>query len=531
MSGSPAPTEVYEFEQMFTNREEAKESAARCDCDICRNYLNVVGEIEMMRKKMIAVERGGNAIRIPDGVTVASVVETLQCQLEEGEAEAEFASEVDGLPWDVLLAFQNELRARYGGYRVLERSEMTMMGPRAIPPQEREVPTGPDGESIRVKFGMFRFQANGTPVDMEPRFNRVSGGRWRAQFAGMAKRSVHPELADLMAAVRRRATEESIYKGRALRIESVYDADEDEEVLDLMYKPPRFMRCEHSEDELVFADRVHASLRANLFTPIERTVQCRDLGIPLKRGVLLAGKYGTGKTLTAAVTAGKCQENGWTYLYLQDVDLLPDALELAKVLAPAVIFAEDIDQVLEGDGRDEDVNELLNTLDGVDSKSHEILLVLTTNHLERIPGVVLRPGRFDAIVEMLPPDKAAAKRLLQNYGGAALSADCDLDIVAEQLAGHIPAIIREIVERAKLYSLGEGGDGTLTTEALQGAAAGMVTHMNLIDRAAQKQPTVREQEYIVLGQAIGEALRPAQSVSPMPANNPIGRFGPRRLAD
>jgi SpoVK/Ycf46/Vps4 family AAA+-type ATPase len=71
--------------------------------------------------------------------------------------------------------------------------------------------------------------------------------------------------------------------------------------------------------------------------------------VPLKRGVLLEGPYGTGKTLTAFVTAKKCVENGWTFIMLDRVAALKEALTFARMYAPAVVFAEDIDRSVEGE--------------------------------------------------------------------------------------------------------------------------------------------------------------------------------------
>lgn len=58
----------------------------------------------------------------------------------------------------------------------------------------------------------------------------------------------------------------------------------------------------------------------------------------------------------------------------------------------------------------------INTLDGVDSKKHEIMVVLTTNDKRAIHPAFVRPGRIDAVIPILPPDNDATVRLVRSYG-------------------------------------------------------------------------------------------------------------------
>jgi len=126
------------------------------------------------------------------------------------------------------------------------------------------------------------------------------------------------------------------------------------------------------------------------------------------------------------------------------------AINFAQMYGPAVIFAEDIDEVLGTNARTQQVNEVLNTIDGVDSKAHEVMVVLTTNHVENINRAMLRPGRLDDVITIRPPDASAAIRLVKQYGGALIDPSEDFTGAGARLDGMIPAVIREVVERAKL---------------------------------------------------------------------------------
>jgi transitional endoplasmic reticulum ATPase len=66
---------------------------------------------------------------------------------------------------------------------------------------------------------------------------------------------------------------------------------------------------------------------------------------------------------------------------------------------------------------------------------------------------MIRPGRLDAVIEIAPPDAEAVARLIRFYGSGAIDPSTDLTKVGEDLAGQIPAILAEVVKRAKLSEL------------------------------------------------------------------------------
>ena len=89
------------------------------------------------------------------------------------------------------------------------------------------------------------------------------------------------------------------------------------------------------------------------------------------------------------------------------MDVLKDALRAAAMYAPAVIFAEDIDKAMEGE-RSTQMNDILNTLDGIDTKNNPVITILTSNHLENINKAFLRAGRIDSLIQMGPLDAEQA---------------------------------------------------------------------------------------------------------------------------
>lgn len=218
--------------------------------------------------------------------------------------------------------------------------------------------------------------------------------------------------------------------------------------------------------------------------------------------------YGTGKTMTANVTSKVCVDNGWTYILLDDIRALKEALLFAQRYQPAVVFAEDVDRVAEH--RDQRGNDLLNTIDGVLTKNSQVITVLTTNHVEKLDRAMLRPGRLDAVITVRPPEAEAVERLVRLYGRGLVVADEDLTAVGEALAGNIPATIREVVERSKLAMVGAGRD-SVTAEDLLLAGKGMERHLSLL-QDVKPQPTAQHQLGAAFGRIIEEHMLPTDTL-------------------
>ncbi len=168
-------------------------------------------------------------------------------------------------------------------------------------------------------------------------------------------------------------------------------------------------------------------------------------------------------------------------------------MAFARCYQPAVVFAEDVDRVTDGE-RDVNMDDILNTIDGVESKGTEIITILTTNHVENIDQAMLRPGRLDSVISVSPPDAAAAQKLVKIYARGLISENECLDQVGKELDGQIPAVIREVVERSKLAAikrLNPGEPLSVTQDDLVVASRGMKHHLELLQVKAP-EPTAAE---------------------------------------
>lgn len=158
----------------------------------------------------------------------------------------------------------------------------------------------------------------------------------------------------------------------------------------------------------------------------------------------------------------------------------------------------------EGD-RDEKMDAILNTIDGVDTKGMELVVVLTTNHVDTIEPAMMRPGRLDAVISVTAPDAAAVTKLIRLYARGQLDPNTDLTRVGEKLEGQIPAVIREVVERSKLaaiHRMNADEDLTLQSADLEIAANQMLNHVRLMTPKPIDARSDREKAADTLGQYI-----------------------------
>jgi ATP-dependent 26S proteasome regulatory subunit len=121
----------------------------------------------------------------------------------------------------------------------------------------------------------------------------------------------------------------------------------------------------------------------------------------------------TGKTLLAFKLAKEAIGNGWSFIYLKSPELLAETLRMCKTLDQnghgIIVFTEDVDQVTRGN-RDGALQDILNTLDGGDTKDMNVIALFTTNHIELIEPTFLRGKRIGSIISMPMLNAATAKK-------------------------------------------------------------------------------------------------------------------------
>jgi len=428
-----------------------------------------------VRDKIVDVQHSKQTkqITLPDGMAADDAIVWLMRKDHEENRIVTIKEYVDAYPLDGAYALAKAMARTYGWTNLIPTPGF--FGPN--PPEMVGVQISPDSNDVvQVPWG--RMEVPGVDGFIQCGMFLKDNLRPVFLITGQVKRKHEKEISKLAQSCRDIVRDESIYRGEAIR---VHFPDPEEAQPDDFN--PRFIDLSGVKaEELIFKKDTMDLIRTNLFTPIEKTQLCRDHGIPLKRGVLLAGPYGVGKTLTAHVAAKKCQDNGWTFIYLDHIEDLQAAIYFAQQYSPAMVFAEDIDRLVATD-RDDKVNAILNVIDGVDTKHSEVLIALTTNHVDKINQALLRPGRLDAVVSVGPPDAEAAQRLVRQYGRGLVASEEDLTKVGDKLAGNIPAVIREVVERAKLAAIDRTNPGepfSISGSDLVISVDSMLTHLELL---------------------------------------------------
>lgn len=447
--------------------------------------------------KDVDVVRQGAQIILPEKMTTREGIEWLQRKLENEEKIVAVNEVIDCHPLEGAYAFIEAIKDKFGFTTLADTP--SFFGPR--PPTMIAVEIDVNKRE-QIPWG--RVQIPGWEDGfVEPGYD-LHESKLVFCIRGQVKRKYLDGVKELGELTRKRIAEKSIYRGRAVRASfPVSDDVNDFNLNDC----PKFMDLGDVKlSELIFPDKTRLDVETSILTPIRHTDACRAAGIPRKRGILMEGPYGVGKTLTANVTAKTAVENGWTFVYLNDVKELPNAIHFAKQYQPAVIFAEDIDRVSEDkdgtDHRDETVKQIADTIDGIDTKSIEVMVVVTTNHVERINKTLLRPGRFDAVISVRAPDAAAVQQLVRLYGRGLIAEKAKLHVVGEKLNGQIPAVIREVVERSKLAAINARGRAdNIEASDLEIAADSMLTHLELMRADDPKVPTPTETMLSMIAEA------------------------------
>ncbi|WP_414698993.1 ATP-dependent zinc metalloprotease FtsH [Oligoflexus sp.] len=193
------------------------------------------------------------------------------------------------------------------------------------------------------------------------------------------------------------------------------------------------------------------------------------LGGRIPKGVLLVGPPGTGKTILAKAIAG---EAGVPFFSISGSDFVEmfvgvgasrvrDLFEQAKKQAPCIIFIDEIDAVgrqrgagLGGghDEREQTLNQLLVEMDGFET-NEGVILIAATNRADVLDPALLRPGRFDRRVHVPKPDVRGRRGILKVHTRKTpMSADVDLDILAQGTSGFSGADLANLVNEAALLA-------------------------------------------------------------------------------
>ena len=454
-----------------------------------KERLRMAKKQEMTARNCDVARSNDGKLYLPERMSYDEAIVWLQRKKREENEVVSFSELVHCFPPDGAVALMKAMKEKFGWTSMV--ATPGFFG--ATPPTMLDVDIGPH-QSIKVPWG--RFEIPGIDGHVETGVG-MKDGQTVFLVQGQVRQKHYHILTELATLTKKFVEKESIYRGKAFKVE--YHVDGKGEFGKM--NAPKFLDLSQvKREELTFSDDLDRAIEDYLFTPIQKPEECEEAGIPVKRGICLTGGYGVGKTLTAYVAAQMAVEVDRTFIYLRDVRHLADAIEFAKQYAPAVVFAEDVDRVVSGE-RTADIDEILNTLDGMDSKENKVMVILTTNHVDEVNKALLRPGRIDLAIEITPPDAKAAEKLVRIYSGDKLDSKEDISDVGRALAGHIPAIIAEACQRAKLSMVSRGETDHITGSDLLLAAGTLKDQIRLLEDAPQERSKVE-----ILGEVLGEGI-------------------------
>lgn len=390
------------------------------------------------------VRHDGPGIQIPEDMELDDAINILQRKRDEENETRSISSTIPAFPYDGAHALAIAMEEMFG-YVVSARCGLCNRNHN----ENMKLAVDAKGTTVDVPWGAFHVPGiDGTVSTGYARDGKRFIFRIQAEVKGKHVAKVNELIERTKEVVRTR----SIYKGKAISVKFTDDEGQTLSIPDI-----KFVDVSEAT-EPIFSLALEDKLRHDVLSYVTHSERVRPLnGGTLKRGVLLAGPYGTGKTLTAAWIARKATENGFTFIYVEKPSEYYLAHLLARAYQPAILFAEDVESIA-GHGRTTEVNQLLNVLDGADSKRFDIITVFTTNHGPDISKAMFRPGRIDIVMVVDAPDAEAAVRLAAHYAGGLIVEGEDFSQAGERLANKIPATIKEAVARARIRAVTRDGD-------------------------------------------------------------------------
>jgi ATPase family associated with various cellular activities (AAA) len=249
--------------------------------------------------------------------------------------------------------------------------------------------------------------------------------------------------------IRRHAVARNVFRGQVISFG------------DGMHAGLRFQdRPRVSRDMVVLPPAVLDGIERHVIGVARHAGRLLASGQHLKRGVLLHGSPGTGKTHTIRYLLG--QLDGVTVVILSGYALrrIGEACSVARALAPSVVVIEDVDLIAEERGSRPSQHpllfQLLNEMDGLGGDL-DVTFLLTTNRPDLLEAALAaRPGRVDHAAELPLPDAEARRRLLELYRGGLVLDLSGPDEVITRTEGVTAAFLRELLRRAALLAAGAG---------------------------------------------------------------------------
>ncbi len=309
----------------------------------------------------------------------------------------------------------------------------------------------------------------------------------------------------------------------------------------------RARRVEASDQHITFHDVAGIDEAKEELTEIVDFLKAPDkylkLGARIPRGVLLSGPPGTGKTLLARAVAGEAGVPFFQMSASEFVEMIVgvgasrvrDLFAQAKAAAPAIIFIDELDAIgrsraaggpnLSGghDEREQTLNQILTEMDGF-SPRESVIVLGATNRPEVLDPALLRPGRFDRRVVVVPPDRAGREAILRVHTRSVpLGPDVDLAAIAAATPGMVGADLANVANEAALLAAKRNHERVAredVTDALERIVLGAARKVMFSDED-RRRTAYHEAGHAIMGM-LTPGADPVRKVSIIPRGQALG---------
>jgi len=256
-------------------------------------------------------------------------------------------------------------------------------------------------------------------------------------------------------------------------------------------------------DDVGGLDELKDELREAVEWPVKHKEAYDYVDVEAPKGVLLYGPPGTGKTLIAKALAKMTESN---FISIKGPELLSkwvgesekgvrEIFRKARQAAPCIIFLDEVDALVprRGSGSSDShvteniVSQILTEIDGLE-ELHNVLIIGATNRLDIVDEALLRPGRFDRIIEVGNPDSKSRKHIFEIHTKKKpLENNVDIKKLVEITNGFTGAEIAAITNRSALVALKRYVAGKS-----QNIKEIKITQQDLIDAVGKIRPQKKE---------------------------------------
>jgi len=288
-----------------------------------------------------------------------------------------------------------------------------------------------------------------------------------------------------------------------------------------------------SWDQIGGLEDVKEELREAVEWPLKYPDLFAQLNATPPKGLLLYGPPGTGKTLLAKAVAHESESN---FISVKGPELLNkyvgesekavrEVFRKARQASPCIIFFDEVDSVAPvrgSSGGDSNVTErvisqFLTEMDGLE-ELRNVVIIAATNRPDIIDSALLRPGRFDRLLFVPPPDLEARRQIFKIHTRKTpLAEDVNLDEMARRTDGYTGADIASLANTAVMLALREHISKAKDPEDAKKRAKGLKVAKRHYDEALQKIKPMSSEElkmYERFSQQFSEAARPKIRTSP-----------------